>query len=225
METQTETNTQILVQGTQEWKKARAGRFTSSEIWKLTVEPRSKAEKEAGILSATARGYVLEKVQERLTGEPKPGFTSVATDWGNMYEDKAIERYEEVTGNKVREVGFLTYAENGGASTDGLVSFDGMIEVKCPYSDYLVRILEDVIENREYYLQIQMGLLTADRDWCDYIVFDPRMPEGQDIVIQRIGRDEDAIELIKECLGKAESWADRFLADAEKKFINTQIAQ
>lgn len=220
-----EIKTEILKQGTEEWLKARCGRFTASRIADLTVQPRSKADREAGLLGGTAKSYVLEKVQERLSGQPKPGFSSAATDWGNEHEPEAIRRYEQITQNVVREVGFITYGENAGASTDGLVSFDGMVEVKCPYSDYLVRILEDVTENRDYYLQIQMGMLVADREWCDYIIYDPRMPEDQDIVIQRIGRDEDAIELIKECLDKAESWADRFLADAEKKFINTQIAQ
>lgn len=213
--------TEILVQGSLEWLQARVGRFTASEIWKLTVEPRSKADREAGNLSSTAKGYVLEKVQERLSGQAKPGFTSASTEWGKENEPLAIARYEEITGNTVRPVGFVASGDIAGASTDGLVSFDGMIEVKCPYSDYLVRILEDVTENREYYLQIQMGLLVTECQWCDYIIFDPRMPKGQDIVIQRIGRDEDAINKIKAGIDLAESWAERFMVDAKKRFEDT----
>ena len=213
--------TEILVQGSPEWLQARVGRFTASEIWKLTVEPRSKADREAGNLSSTAKSYVLEKVQERLSGQAKPSFISAATEWGKENEPLAIARYEEITGNTVRPVGFVASGDIAGASTDGLVSFDGMIEVKCPYSDYLVRILEDVTENREYYLQIQMGLLVTECQWCDYIIFDPRMPEGQDIVIQRIGRDEDMIKLIKESIDKAENWAKIWTDVVMKRFEDT----
>lgn len=163
----------------------------------------------------------MEKVQERLSGQAKPGFTSASTEWGKENEPLAIARYEEITGNTVRPVGFVASGDIAGASTDGLVSFDGMIEVKCPYSDYLVRILEDVTENREYYLQIQMGLLVTECQWCDYIIFDPRMPKGQDIVIQRIGRDEDAINKIKAGIDLAEFWAERFKVDAKKRFEDT----
>lgn len=213
-----------IIQGTDEWFEIRKGRFTASEMWKLTVQPRSKADREAGNLSSTAKAYVLEKVQERLSGQAKPGFTSAATEWGKQNEPLAIQRYEEITGNKVWEVGFVTYGDNAGASTDGLVSFDGMVEVKCPYSDYLVRVMEDVTENREYYLQIQMGLLASDRQWCDYIIFDPRMPLGQDIFIQRIGRDEEAIELIKESIEKVENWAQSCMENLRRRFEMTYKA-
>lgn len=211
-----------ILQGTNEWLQVRAGRFTASEIWKLTVQPRSKADKEAGNLSSTAKAYVLEKVQERLSGQAKPGFTSAATEWGKQNEPLAIQRYEEITGNKVWEVGFVTYGDNAGASTDGLVSFDGIIEVKCPYSDFMSRILEDPFENREYYLQMQMGMLCTGRKWCDYIIYDPRMPKGQDIVIQRIGADEAAFEVIKEGIQKAERWAQVWMKKAKERFDQTQ---
>lgn len=208
-------------QGTPEWFELRRGRFTASEIYKLTAEPRKKADKEAGKMGGTAMSYVLEKVHERLSGQVKDEVFSKALEWGKENEPIAIERYEQLTGNKVREVGFLTYGNNAGASADGLVGFDGMIEVKCPYSDYLNRILEDVTENKQYYLQIQMGMMVANRDWCDYIIFDPRMPKGQDIVIQRVARDESAIQLIEQILQKAEKWAKIWEAEARDRFAKT----
>lgn len=211
-----------ILQGTDEWFEIRRGRFTASKIYLLEKQPRSKADKEAGKLYGTAEKYVKQKVQERLSGVPEPEVFSKPMEWGKENEPLAIKRYEEITGNKVWEVGFVTYGDNAGASTDGLVSFDGIIEVKCPYSDYMSRILEDPFKNREYYLQMQMGMLCTGRKWCDYIIYDPRMPKGQDIVIQRIGADEAAFEVIKEGIQKAERWAQIWIKKAKERFDQTQ---
>ena len=211
-----------ILQGTEEWFDIRKGRFTASKIHLLEKQPRSKADREAGKLSGTAEKYVMQKVQERLSGVPEPEVFSKPMEWGKENEPLAIARYEEITGNKVWEVGFVAYGDNAGASTDGLVSFDGIIEVKCPYSDYMSRILEDPFENREYYLQMQMGMMCTGRKWCDYIIYDPRMPKGQDIVIQRIGADEASFEVIKEGIQKAEKWAQVWTKKAKERFDQTQ---
>ena len=211
-----------ILQGTDEWFEIRRGRFTASKIYLLEKQPRSKADREAGKLSGTAEKYVMQKVQERLSGVPEPEVFSKPMEWGKENEPLAIKRYEEITGNKVWEVGFVTYGDNAGASTDGLVSFDGIIEVKCPYSDFMSRILEDPFENRKYYLQMQMGMLCTGRKWCDYIIYDPRMPKGQDIVIQRIGADEAAFESIKEGIERAEYWAQVWMKKAKERFEQTQ---
>lgn len=191
-------------QRTEQWANIRYGRFTGSEFWKLTVEPKSKKDKEAGVWSATALTYIMERLQERMMQAPLPGFSSAATDWGNENESLAISRYEEITGNKVRKVGFVTYGENAGCSPDGLVSFDGIIEVKCPYKNYLSVVYENPADNREHYCQIQFELMTTGRKWCDYIVFDPRMEKPFDIVIRRILRDEQKIAELEKCLLRGE---------------------
>lgn len=211
-----------ILQGTDEWFEIRSGRFTASKFHLLEKQPRAKADRKAGKLSGEAEKYVMQKVQERISGVPEPEVFSKPMKWGKENEPLAIKRYEELTGNKVWEVGFVTYGDNAGASTDGLVSFDGIIEVKCPYSDFMSRILEDPFENREYYLQMQMGMLCTGRKWCDYIIYDPRMPKGQDIVIQRIGADEAAFEVIEKGIQKAEKWAQVWTKKAKERFEQTQ---
>lgn len=208
-------------QGTPEWFKARAGRFTASKIHLLEKEPKSKKDKEAGKLADGAVTYVMQKVWERVSGQLEEEVFSKSLEWGNEWEPVAIERYELLTGRKVRKAGFAAYGLNAGASTDGLVSFDGIIEVKCPYKDFMKRVLEDPFDNREYYLQMQMGLLATGREWCDYIIFDPRMPEGKDLVIQRIGKDLAAFATIKKGIAKAEKWAKIWTTEAERKFAET----
>src|SRR5690554_245354 len=211
-----------ILQGTEEWFEIRRGRFTASKIHLLEKQPRSKADREAGKLSGEAKKWVMQKVQERLSGVPEPEVFSKPMEWGKENEPLAIKRYEELTGNKVWDVGFVAYGDNAGASTDGLVSFDGIIEVKCPYSDFMSWILEDPFENREYYLQMQMGMLCTGRKWCDYIIYDPRMPKGQDIVIHRIGVDEAAFEVIKGGIERAEKWAQVWMKKAKERFDQTQ---
>ena len=217
-----ESQGRAVIQGSQRWLELKAGRFSGSEIWKLTVEPKTKKDKEAGELSETAKGHILDKLQERMSGQPKPGFSSISTDWGTENEPLAIARYEEIIGNKVDKVGFIPYGDNAGCSPDGLVSFDGLIEVKCPHVDYLVRVAEDPASKREYYCQIQFELLVTGRQWCDYIVYDPRMPEGQDISIRRILRDQDKIDELVAAMERGEEWLNEMYEELLEIFAQTQ---
>ena len=215
-------NSRYIKQGTPEWHQVRAGRFTSSEVWKLTVQPRSKKDQEAGVMSKTAQTYIKEKLQERLSGKPKESGDWKQTEWGNENEPLAISKYEQMTGNQVHQVGFIPHGENSGCSTDGFVSFDGIIEVKCPFSSYIDRVMENVAENRDYYYQIQDGLRITGRQWCDYVVFDPRMPEGMDISIERVLRDDAIIDLIETSIEKAEKALERMNKDFGEKILQTQ---
>ena len=40
---------------------------------------------------------------------------------------------------------------------------------------------------------MQWQMACAERDWCDFVSFDPRMPEHLNIWIHRIERDEEKI--------------------------------
>lgn len=215
-----QTNTEILVQGSPEWFAARCGRFTSSEYWKLTVQPKTKKDREAGKLSATTENYLLEKLQERLTGEVKDQKEFRQAEWGHMNEPLARERYAYLTGRWVEETGFTQYGNNAGGSPDGLVDFDGILEIKCPSAEYLKRALENPAHNRAYYAQIQMNLLITGRDWCDYVVFDPRMPDDIGITIQRIMADHAMQEEIRTTLNWAEEQMDKLEKDLRDKIAN-----
>ena len=169
-----------------QWFKLRLGRFTSSDIFKLMTEPRSKAAKEAGELSATAKGYILEKAAEILYNSPAPFVSSAALDWGTENEPLAVDAYKNITGRNVSAVGFVTLGKHTGTSPDGYTDGGGLIEIKCPFNrlNHLQNIVnlksaEDLKRHsKQYYYQVQHQLYTTGRAWCDFISFDPRLLEG-----------------------------------------------
>ena len=125
---------QELEQQTDEWLSVRCGRVTASRFKDVITEPRTKAAKEAGELSATAWSYLLEKLAETLTGRPVDGVRVPAMQWGLDFEPHARAVYEEVTGHAVEQLGFFTLASDDriGGSPDGLVGDNGGLEIKCP---------------------------------------------------------------------------------------------
>lgn len=201
-------------QGTEEWLKDRAGRWTSSEIWKLFVQPRTKKDREAGIPSATAIGYIEEIFYERMALEFTPSGSSAATEWGHENEPLAAERYEYLTGNVTEEVGFIPVdipdvGIKAGGSVDRLVSFDGILEIKCPYSDFMGKANENIANNRNHYIQMQSNLLFTGRQWSHYVVFDPRLPDDKNIIIQHVERDEEMMHQIAAQL----MWAEKVMKE------------
>lgn len=201
-------------QNTPEWYNARLFHFTSSELYKLMTEPRSAADKAAGKLSATAEGYVFDKVAEYLTNgvclDYKERF-SKDIDWGNTYEEVARNVYEQRTGMTVELCGFVPYNDDFGGSPDGLVGDDGIIEIKCPYNSsvhaayLLMMTAEDLQRVRpEYYAQIQGNLLVTDRKWADFVSFDPRVQnDAFALKVLRVERDEDFIAKAVDALTRA----------------------
>ena len=201
-----------IYQGTPEWFNDRLFHFTSSELYKLLTEPRSKQDQEAGKPSMTMAEYIFEKLAEDLTGRYDDSLDTKALRWGETYEADARLVYETVTGNSVDLCGFIEWSKIFGGSPDGLVGDDGIIEIKCPYSTanhvrYL--LLENQYElnglKPEYYTQIQGNLLVTGRKWCDFISYDPRCVRAEfALKILRVDRDEEFIKRIKDALDKAE---------------------
>lgn len=210
-------NSRYIKQGTPEWFAAKSGVMSSSNVHCL----------DSGKTTQKYLNYINSLVGERISGTIEPVF-SKSLQWGIDNEPLARARYEELTGNKVDPVGFLRETElNGhpclhGCSTDGLVSFDKIVEFKCPYTRFIERIREDVTKNKEYYHQMQMGLMRTGRSEVHYVIFDPRMPKGKDIVIQSIYRDEKIIDKITANLIRGEMDVRDGLKEAEEKFIYTQ---
>ena len=86
-----------------------------------------------------------------------------------------------------------------GASPDGLVNKDGLLEIKCPNSATHLETLISGKVPRQYIAQVQGQLLITERNWADFVSYDPRMPENAKIKIIRVERDEAYIrELIYE---------------------------
>lgn len=177
-----------------EWHTHRLGKFTASEIWKLMTDPRSKSE----TMSQTAKTYVLEKVSERLTGQPCRVVDTKATEWGEFYEGEARAIFELLTGKNVQQVGFFPLGEDAGGSPDGLIEGEKSgIEIKCPYNsanhiDHMLIEDEEMLKSdfKEYYWQCQMNMAcTGCSSWW-FVSYDPRMPEGKKLFKMLVNRSE-----------------------------------
>ena len=177
-----------MEQGTQEWLQARCGKVTASRVADIMAKTKSGY--------STSRGnYLAELVCERLTGVPTDTFKSAAMEWGTAQEPHARAAYEAVGGVLVEEVGFVPHPSipDAGASPDGLVGAVGMIEIKCPYTaTHIETLLSGKVPDR-YNTQMQWQMACTGRTWCDYVSYDPRMPENMRLFLARVFRDQSAI--------------------------------
>lgn len=181
--------------GDQAWHQQRLGKLTSSRFGDMMASGRGKDEK----YGVAAMKYIYEKIAEQITMQPHI-ITSQATDWGTQMEHDAIQKYEEETGNKVHQCGFLEFGENAGGTPDGLVGDDGIIEVKCPFNpaNHVETFLEKKVP-KQYIFQIQGNLMVTGRKWCDFISYDPRVTDNNlQLFILRVERDEEIIEAIQD---------------------------
>lgn len=160
-------------QQTTEWFKARIGCLTAS---------RAAAVLKRGRDGKPLKAYyelLDEIVTERLTGSAVEHFCNDAMIWGIEHEDEARSRYENVTGNLVTEVGLVMHPtiQFLGASPDGLVGDDGLVEIKCPSMLTHLRRIRCKEVPDEYKPQMLIQLLCTGRKWVDYVDYDPRFPQ------------------------------------------------
>ena len=181
-----------MEQRTEEWFNARLGKVTASRIADLMAKTKSG-------YSASRDNYMAQLTIERLTQKPTEGYTNAAMQWGTDQEPFARAAYETKTGQLVTEVGFIVHPEidQAGASPDGLVGDEGMVEIKCPESKTMIEtLLSDRVPDK-YFKQMQWQMACTGRNWCDYVVFDPRMPENLQLCVRRVERDDYIIDEIK----------------------------
>lgn len=179
----------MIVQGTPEWYAARAGKVTASRIADVTAKIAS------GKPSALRATYMGELLCERLTGVCEPGYVSPAMQWGKDQEPFARGLYAERHGLDVFEVGFVDHPEvaMSGASPDGYVGDDGLVEFKCPNTATHIETLDAGVVPAKYLGQIQWQLACTGRAWCDFVSYDPRLPPSLQLFVQRVARDASLI--------------------------------
>jgi putative phage-type endonuclease len=191
-------DTRLLEQGSEEWKLARLGHVSASNI--AAVMSKTKEGKE----SATRKAYKIRLVAERMTGHPQEQYKNAAMEWGNEQEPFARMAYESVQGLLVDKTGFWKHLFKQwiGVSPDGLVGSDGLIEIKCPNTTtHLEYIFDDVVPS-EYIKQIQCQLWVTNRAWCDFVSYDPRLPPKNQLFIKRLHRDNQLIAVMQEEVDK-----------------------
>jgi len=179
-------------QGSDEWLAMRLGKVTASRVSEVISKGRGKAP------SKSAETYMVELVAEVLTGESKPFFENDAMKWGTKTEPQARSMYEVNNGFvTVREVAFVEHNEFIGISPDGLIGDDGLLEVKCPNTTTQIKRALSDDYSVDYKAQIQMQLWVTERQWCDFVSFDPRLDCAAGYLQQRVERDEEYIEEMK----------------------------
>ena len=178
-------------QGTAEWLSERAGKVTASRIASVMAKTKTG-------YGADRANYMADLIAERLTGIPKQGFTNEAMRWGTETEPQARAMYELETGHTVLEVGFIPHPklEGTGASPDGLIGGDGLIEIKCPNTATHIETLRGAAIDRKYLLQMHWQMICTGRDWCDFVSFDPRLPLEMQMHVRRVERDAELSEEI-----------------------------
>jgi putative phage-type endonuclease len=171
-----------------DWYAARIGKATASRFRDAIATLKSGAPAQA------QRDYLTELVVERLTQQPIQRFQNAAMTWGTEQEPAARTAYERVTGTSVEETGFVAHdVLLAGCSPDGLVDWDGLIEIKCPYSsaNHIETLLNGMPD--EHRAQVQGQMWITGRQWCDFVSYDPRMPAELQLHVQRIQRDPSFI--------------------------------
>ena len=180
-----------MEQRTEEWFSARLGKVTASRVADVLAKIKSGE-------SASRKNYKMELVVQRLTGKPQESFTNAAMEWGTEQEPFARMAYEAHTGTFVKEEGFVDHPtiEGFGCSPDGLVG-DGLIEIKCPNT---ANHIETVLENKapsKYIPQMQAQMACTGAKWCDFVSFDPRVPEDLQLFVVRVERDQEYIDAME----------------------------
>ena len=180
----------LCEQGDALWQQIRCGKVTASRCGDV-IATTKKGE------AAARRDYREELMVEILTGEPYPQSAAFArqVQWGKEQEPFARAAYEMQRDVLVETCGFVLHPDVArfGASPDGLVGEDGMLQIKCPTTrTHLGWMLGGVIPV-EHCPQMLGEMACTGRAWCDFVSFDPRLPSHLQLFVRRFERSDSLI--------------------------------
>lgn len=194
-------------QGTEEWRRDRAGCITASRF----ADAIAMDKRNPGKPTEARNKYLRQIVAEILSGTPLHQVDSKSLSWGKEMEPKARREYEIRTGEFVERAGFVLHPEYEfiGCSPDGLCGDDGGLEMKCPYAeDVHIKTLIDGMPP-DHMAQVQGNMFVTGRQWWDFVSFRPWEEDKAKpyrIHIQRIPRDDAYIEAMR--LALLQFWSD-----------------
>jgi hypothetical protein len=192
-------------QGTQQWHLDRAGCATASCFADIIAVSKSN-----GRPLKAREDYMWKLAGERFYGTPTEQVFAKPMEWGKDLEPYARQAYEVETGNFVIASGFVPHKTipNCGASPDGLIMTIGGLEIKCP-KDRRVH-MQTWLNGMppDHIPQVQGNIWVNDREWWDFVSYDPRAPEAFRLYIQRVPRDNKYILAL-------ESHVVQFLGEVE----------
>jgi len=184
---------EMMDQGSDQWFAIRVGKVTASRVADVIAKTKSG-------YSATRDNYMAQLVCERLTGQKGESFTNAAMHYGTETEPLARAAYEALKDVLVDEVGFVPHPSiiMAGASPDGLVGDNGLLEIKCPNTATHIETLLSESVPTKYYTQMQFQLACTGREWCDFVSFDNRLPQELQLFVKRVPRDSMYIRLMED---------------------------
>jgi putative phage-type endonuclease len=182
----------MLEQRSAEWFAARAGKVTASKIADMLATTKTG-------WGSSRKNYAAQLVAERLTGVVEPSFCSPAMQHGIDHEASAREAYCQHMLCAVDEIGFVDHPsiEWAGASPDGLIGDDGLVEIKCPGTATHIETLLGGSIPEKYRLQMLFQMACTGRQYCDFVSYDPRLPDSMRLYVQRLPRDGGEIDRIE----------------------------
>lgn len=196
-----------IIQGSPEWFALRVGKVTASRVADVIAKTKTG-------WGASRANYMAELIAERLTGEPAEKYTNAAMAWGTEKEPDARAAYEFFRDAAVTEIGFVDHPSISmtGASPDGLVGDDGLVEIKCPNTaTHLDTLLSQTVPAK-YVTQMLWQMEVTGRAFCDFVSYDPRLPESMSLFVKRVERDDKRISELR-------SSVVEFLEEVEQKMI------
>ena len=190
----------------------RAGKVTASRVADVLSKVKSGE-------SAGRKNLKMDLVAERLTGKPTDSFTNSAMQWGTEQEPFARIAYEAYKGIFVEQIPFMDHPtiEWFGCSPDGLVGEDGLLEIKSPNTTTHLEYLQDGKPPNRYIPQMMAQMACTGRKWCDFVSFDPRMPEELQLFVVRLNRDDAYIQEMEAEVKKFLDEVEQVLAQLKRK--------
>ena len=194
-----------MEQRSDEWFTARLGKVTASKVSDVVAKTKSG-------YGASRETYMTQLVLERITNTQTAFFSNAAMQWGTDQEPLARAAYEAALDVLVDEEGFVPHPtiEMAGASPDGLVDADGLVEIKCPNSATHKKTLLSRKADSQYVNQMMWQMACTGRMWCDFVSYDPRFPEHLQLFVTRVFRDDTLI-------AQLESEVTTFLAEVNEE--------
>jgi putative phage-type endonuclease len=199
--------TEQIEQRSDAWFSARLGKVTASRVADVIAKTKSG-------YSASRDNYMAQLICERLTGQQGESFTNAAMTWGTETEPLARSAFEAYADVMVEEVGFVPHPsiEMSGASPDGLVGLFGMLEIKCPNTATHIDTLLTQTVPTKYITQMQWQMRCCERQWCEFVSFDPRLPQDLQLFVKRVEFDPEYVAML-------EKEVIQFLAELDTKVI------
>lgn len=182
----------MILQTDPGWTAARIGCVSASRMGDMLAKTKSG-------WGASRANYAAQLVAERLSRTPSESYTNAAMQWGLDKEPEARAAYEFRIDRRTLPAAWVRHPslDWSGASPDGFVGDDGLVEFKCPNTATHIETLLGAGIPEKYRWQMQWQMACTGRQWCDFVSYDPRLPENMRLYQRRFERENDTIAMLE----------------------------